>query len=188
MSKKQKSTENGNSPAEQVRNFTIEAAAILTAGAPALLLIVILVSAVAASYIEYAFHKEVVGQFAMVSGSSYGMFRFAVGGAGVQMAKIQKWIPAGLFIAISLAFTAWSTYHVDTAARELMVGGTVEAARIILLTILWTAFAGELALGIFSYSMDLFRANQGNEQEGEEEEEEEEAEAEEPEPKRRRKK
>lgn len=169
MSKVTKPADNSNSPAEQVRNFTIEAAAILTAAAPALLLIVILISAVAASYIEYAFHKEVVGQFAMVSGSSYGMFRFAVGGAGVQMAKIQKWIPAALFVAISLAFTAWSTYHVDTAAMELMVGGTVEAARIILLTILWTAFAGELALGIFSYSMDLFKAaSEGNEEEGEE--------------------
>lgn len=170
MSKVSKPTDNASTPAEQVRNFTIEAAAILTAAAPALLLIVILISAVAASYIEYAFHKEVVGQFAMVSGGSYGMFRFAVGGAGVQMAKIQRWIPAALFVAISLLFTAWSTYHVDTAAQQLMIGGTIEAARVILLTILWTAFAGELALGIFSYSMDLFKASQGN---GEEEEEEE---------------
>lgn len=167
MSKVQNSN---NSAADQVRNFTIEAAAILTAGAPALLLIVILVSAVAAAYIEYAFHEQIVGQFAMVSGGSYGMFRFAVGGAGVQMAKIHKWIPAGLFVTISLAFTVWSTYHVDTAAEILRIGGTAEAAQIILLTILWTAFAGELALGIFSYSMDLWKLDQGNEGDGETEE------------------
>jgi hypothetical protein len=144
-------------PAEQVRDFTIEAAAILTAAAPAFLLVVILVSAIAAAYVEYCFHHEVVGQFALVSGSSYGMFRFAIGGAAVQMAKIQRWIPAALFIIISLAFTLWSTFHVDTAAEQLMIGGTLEAAKVILLTILWTAFAGELALGIFSYSMDIFK-------------------------------
>ena len=161
MAKLKNSGNESQSPADQVRNFTVEAAAILTAAAPALLLVVILISAVAASYIEYAFHEQVVGKFAMVSGSSYGMFRFAVGGAGVQMAKIHKWIPAALFVTISLAFTIWSTYHVETAAQQLMIGGTLEAARIILLTILWTAFAGELTLGIFSYSMDLFK--QGNE-------------------------
>ncbi len=161
MSKVQNSN---NSPAEQVRNFTVEAAAILTAAAPALLLIVILVAAVAASYVEYLFHQKVVGEFAMVSGGCYGMFRFAVGGAGVQMSKIQKWIPAAFFVAISLAFTVWSSYHVETAAKALMIGGTVEAANIIILTVLWTAFAGELVLGIFSYSMDLFKeAEEGNE-------------------------
>ena len=84
------------------------------------------------------------------------MFRFAVGGAGVQMAKINKWIPAAIFITVSLAFTIWSTFHVETAAGILRIGGTVEAARIILVTVLWTAFAGELALGIFSFSMDAF--------------------------------
>lgn len=150
-----------NSAAEQVRDFTVEAAAIMTAAAPALLLIVILISAVAASYIEYLFHAEVVGQFAMISGSSYGMFRFAVGGAGIQMAKIEKWIPAALFVSISLGFTIWSTFHVQTAAEHLMIGGTAEAARVILLTILWTAFAGELVLGIFSYSMDFTKGGKG---------------------------
>lgn len=182
MSKLSNSNQNDNSAATQVRNFTVEAAAILTAGAPALLLVVILVSAVAASYIEYAFHKEVVGQFAMASGGSYGMFRFAVGGAGVQMAKIQKWIPAAMFVTISLVFTAWSTYHVDTAARELMIGGTIEAARVILLTVLWSAFAGELVLGIFSYSMDLFKAGQGN---AEEEEEQDQGHFSEPKPRKK---
>jgi hypothetical protein len=158
MSKVNQNSEPRNTtPAEQVRNATIEAAAILTAAAPGFLLIVILVSAIAAAYIEYAFHYEVVGQFAMISGSSYGMFRFSIGGAAVQMAKIHRWIPAALFIAISLAFTLWSTFHVDTAAEQLMIGGTIEAARMILLTILWTAFAGELALGIYSYSMDIFK-------------------------------
>lgn len=165
MSKVQNSN---NSAADQVRDFTVQGAAILTAGAPALLLIVILVAAVAASYIEYMFHQKVVGEFAMVSGGTYGMFRFAVGGAGVQMSKINKWIPAAIFVAISLAFTVWSSYHVETAARQMMIGGTVEAAKIILLTVLWTAFAGELVLGIFSYSMDLFKADEGNSEEGEE--------------------
>jgi hypothetical protein len=156
----QNSEPRNTTPAEQVRNATIEAAAIVTAAAPAFLLVVILVSAVAAAYIEYAFHEQVVGQFAMISGSSYGMFRFAVGGAAVQMAKIHRWIPAALFVAISLAFTLWSTFHVDTAAEQLMIGGTLEAAKVILLTILWTAFAGELVLGIFSYSMDVFKRAQ----------------------------
>jgi len=142
------------SPAEQVRTATVEGAAIITAAAPGLLIIVILVAAVAASYIEYAFHEKVIGQFAIVSGSSYGMFRFAAGGAAVQMAKVQKWIPAGLFIGISLGFTVWSTFHIETAAKELMIGGTLKSAKVILLTIIWTAFAGELVLGIFSYAMD----------------------------------
>lgn len=167
MSKVTKTTDNASTPAEQVRNFTIEAAAILTAAAPALLLVVILVAAVAASYIEYLFHQKVVGEFAMVSGGCYGMFRFAVGGAGVQMSKIQRWIPAAIFIAISLAFTVWSSYHVETAARMMMIGGTLEAAKIILLTVLWTAFAGELVLGIFSYSMDVFKVGNSEEGEGE---------------------
>lgn len=146
--------------AGQVQNFTTQSAAILTAAAPALLLIVILVAAVAASYIEYLFHKEVVGQFAMVSGGCYGMFRFSVGGAGVQMAKVNRWIPCALFVAISLAFTIWSTFHVETAAEILMIGGTKEAAKVILLSVLWMAFAGELVLGVFSFSMDMFKKNE----------------------------
>lgn len=157
MSKFDVSKKQNESVAAQVTNFTRESAAILTAAAPALLLIVILVAAVAASYIEYLFHKEVVGEFAMVSGGCYGMFRFSVGGAGVQMAKVNRWIPCALFIAISLAFTIWSTFHVETAADILRIGGTTEAAKVILLSVLWMAFAGELVLGVFSFSMDMFK-------------------------------
>lgn len=149
-----------NSIAEQVKEFTTEAAAILTAAAPAFLLLVILVAACAASYIEYLFHADIVGaNFAYVSGGSYGLFRFSVGGAGVQMAKINRWVPAALFVAISLAFTVWSTFHVGAAAELLRVGGSAESAEIILTTILWTAFAGELVLGVFSFSMDAERKN-----------------------------
>lgn len=153
--------------AKQIRDFTIEAAAVLTAAAPAFLIVVILAAAIAASYIEYMFHASVVGQFAIVSGGTYGAFRFAVGGAGVQMAKINRWIPCALFVAMSLAFTIWSSYHVETAAEHLMIGGTKEAAEIIILTLLWTAFAGEMALGIFSFSMDVFKKKEeGNSEEG----------------------
>jgi len=152
--------------AEQIKNFTTEAAAVLTAAAPALLIIVILAAAVAASYIEYLFQVKVVGEFAIVSGGTYGMFRFAVGGAGVQMAKLEKWIPTFLFIAISAAFTIWSSYHVGEAANQLMIGGTKEAAEIIILSVLWTAFAGELVLGIFSFTMDRAKDNEeGNSEE-----------------------
>lgn len=143
-----------NSVAEQIKNFTVQGAAILTAAGPGLLIIVIVVAAVAAAYVEYQYHLAVVGDFALISGGSYGMFRFAVGSAGIQVAKANKWIPAFLFIAISLAFTLWSSFHVAPAADVLKIGGTDEAARVILLTILWMAFAGELVLGIFSFIMD----------------------------------
>ena len=159
-----KDTNKNSNVAEQVTNFTRQSAAILTAAAPALLLIVILVAACAASYIEYLFHKEVVGEFAMVSGGCYGMFRFSVGGAGVQMAKVNKWIPCALFIAISLAFTIWSTFHIETAAEILKIGGTTDAAKVILLSVLWMAFAGELVLGIFSFSMDMFHDTKDKEE------------------------
>lgn len=139
--------------AEQIKAFTIEAAQIVTAAGPAFLIIVILVSAGAAAYIEYQYHQAVIGQFALVSGGGYGMFRFAVGTAGIQVAKENRWIPAGLFVSISLAFTVWSSFHVGAAANILRTGGTVEAAEIILLTVLWMSFAGELVLGIFSYIM-----------------------------------
>lgn len=154
-----RNSEQQSNVAEQIKSFTTESAAILTAAAPALLIIVILVAAVAASYIEYLFHFKVVGEFALVSGGTYGMFRFAVGGAGVQMAKLEKWIPTALFISISLAFTIWSSYHVEAAATNLMIGGTQAAAEIIILSVLWTAFAGELVLGIFSFTMDKDKLN-----------------------------
>lgn len=157
-----------NSVAKQIRNFTIEAAAVITAAAPAFLVLVILAAAIAAGYTEYLFHQQTVGQFAIVSGGTYGAFRFSVGGAGIQMAKINRWIPCALFVGMSLAFTIWSSYHVDVAAAALMIGGTLEAAKIIILTLLWTAFSGELALGIFSYSMDVFRKEEeGNGGQGE---------------------
>jgi hypothetical protein len=148
MSKVQK-----KSVAEQIRHFTIEGAAILTAAGPGLLIIVIVVAAMAASYIEYQYHEKVIGEFAIISGGGYGMFRFAVGTAGIQVAKENRWVPAFLFILISLIFTVWSSYHVASAAEILMVGGTQETAEVILLTVLWMAFAGELVLGIFSYIM-----------------------------------
>ena len=148
MSKLQK-----KSVAEQIRHFTIEGAAILTAAGPGLLIIVIVVAAMAASYIEYQYHQEVIGQFAVISGGGYGMFRFAVGTAGIQVAKENRWIPAFLFLLISLIFTVWSSFHISAAAEILRIGGTPEAAEIILLTVLWMAFSGELVLGIFSYIM-----------------------------------
>lgn len=148
MSKVQK-----KSVAEQIQGFTIEGAQIVTAAGPALLILVIIVSAFSAAYIEYQYHAKVIGQFALVSGGGYGMFRFAVGTAGIQVAKENRWIPAFLFVAISLAFTIWSSFHVKPAAEILRIGGTVEAAEIILLTVIWMSFAGELVLGIFSYIM-----------------------------------
>jgi hypothetical protein len=143
-----------NSVAEQIKDFTVQGAAILTAAGPGLLIIVIVVAAIAASYIEYQYHQAVIGEFAIVSGGGYGMFRFAVGSAGIQVAKQNKWVPAFLFVAISLAFTLWSSYHVEPAAKLLKIGGTDDAAEIILLTVLWMAFAGELVLGIFSFIME----------------------------------
>lgn len=139
--------------ADQIKNFTIQAAHVLTAAGPGLLIIVIVVAAIAASYVEWVYHQKVIGDFAMVSGGGYGMFRFAVGSAGVQVAKENKWIPAFLFVFISLAFTLWSSYHVEAAAELLRIGGTKEAANIIILTVLWMAFAGELVLGIYSFIM-----------------------------------
>lgn len=148
MSKVQK-----KSVAEQIKQFTIQGAQILTAAGPGLLIIVIVVAAVSAAYIEYQYHSQVIGQFAVVSGGGYGMFRFSVGTAGIQVAKENKWVPAFLFVAISLGFTIWSSFHIAPAAEILRIGGTPEAAEIILLTVLWMAFAGELVLGIFSYIM-----------------------------------
>lgn len=148
MSKVQK-----NSVADQIKQFTIQGAQILTAAGPGLLIIVIVVAAVSAAYIEYQYHSQVIGQFALVSGGGYGMFRFSVGTAGIQVAKENKWVAAFLFVAISLGFTIWSSFHIAPAAEILRIGGTPEAAEIILLTVLWMAFAGELVLGIFSYIM-----------------------------------
>lgn len=148
MSKVQK-----KSVAEQIKRFTIQGAQILTASGPGLLIIVIVVAAVSAAYIEYQYHAKVIGDFAVVSGGGYGMFRFAVGTAGIQVAKENRWVPAFLFVAISLGFTIWSSFHIAPAAEILRIGGTVEAAQVILLTVLWMAFAGELVLGIFSYIM-----------------------------------
>lgn len=148
MSKVQK-----NPVADQIKQFTIQGAQILTAAGPGLLIIVIVVAAVSAAYIEYQYHSQVIGQFAVVSGGGYGMFRFSVGTAGIQVAKENKWVPAFLFVAISLGFTIWSSFHIAPAAEILRIGGTPEAAEVILLTVLWMAFAGELVLGIFSYIM-----------------------------------
>jgi hypothetical protein len=161
MSKLSNSNDSGNSVAEQIKNFTVQGAAILTAAGPGLLIIVIVVAAVAAAYVEWQYHAAVVGEFALITGGSYGMFRFAVGSAGIQMAKVDKWIPCFLFVAISLAFTLWSSFHVEPAAKILRIGGTEEAAEVILLTVLWMAFAGELVLGVFSFVMDR-NGDEGN--------------------------
>ena len=135
----------------------------------------IVVAAVSASYIEYLFHETTVGSFAMVSGGCYGAFRFSVGGAAVQMAKVNKYVPCGIFLLISLGFTIWSTFHVEEAASQLMIGGSIESAKIILITILWTAFSSELVLGIFSFVMDSelekpLSIVTGNEKEGDQKE------------------
>ncbi|MEZ5044429.1 MAG: hypothetical protein R2828_31335 [Saprospiraceae bacterium] len=160
MSKVQNSGQ-GNNAADQIKEFTIQAANVLTAAGPGLLIIVIIVAAIAAAYVEIQYHQKVVGDFAYISGGGYGMFRFAVGTAAVQVGKERKWIPATLFILISLVFTTWSSFHVGTAAEILRIGGTAEAAKMILLTILWTAFCGELCLGVFSFVMD--KGDEGNE-------------------------
>ena len=90
--------------------------------------------------------------------------------AAVQMAKVNKYVPCGIFLLISLGFTIWSTFHVEEAASQLMIGGSIESAKVILITILWTAFAGELVLGIFSFVMDselkgVLSTVEGNEKE-----------------------
>ena len=118
MSKVQK-----NRVSSQINDFTVQGAQIVTAAGPALLIIVVIVAAISAAYIEYQYHQAVIGQFAIVSGGGYGMFRFSVGTAGIQVAKQNKWIPAFLFVAISLAFTIWSSFHIAPAAEILRVGG-----------------------------------------------------------------
>ena len=99
-----------------------------------ILTIFVLVVACLASHTEYLYQKEILGDFAMISGGCYFMARIGVMGAGFKMASINKWIPWIVFISISLTFTIWSTGHI--------------AGNRISLFVLWIALAGELAVGI----------------------------------------
>jgi len=136
----------------QIEAFTTGLVSAITALSPLLLIIIILGIAGANGFVEYLYQLGIFGSYAIVPAVLVAGLRFASGMGGIALIKKAKYIVGIFFMAVSLALTFYTWWHVDTIA-ETIAPAAVKSATFTISMILWGGFVGELMIAAYMGSM-----------------------------------